>query len=110
MNKKHGEVYTVKYLKASQLCIQKYLAGQPFKSMREVEPDYPLPRLSKCGLPSIIKTIDRNSIRSNSYTVIRFYLSLFSLYRVIKIGFTPKLNTITDEFGGSKIHLDDFNR
>jgi hypothetical protein len=110
MNKRHGDVYTVKYLKASQLCIQKYLAGQPFKSMREAEPDYPLPRLSKCGLPSIIKTIDRNNIRSNCYPVIRMYLSLFSLYRVIKIDFKPKLNTITDKFGGQESKLDDFNR
>jgi len=110
MNKNHGPVYTVKYLKASQLCIQKKLAGQPFSSMREVEPDYNFPRLSKSGLPSIIKTIDRASICNNSYKIIRLYLSLFSLYRVIKVDFNPKLNTITDNFGGSKIHLDDFNR
>nr|UTQ48828.1 RNA-dependent RNA polymerase [Monilinia fructicola mitovirus 11] len=109
MNKHHGEVYTVKYLKAAQLCIQKKLAGQPFSSMREIEPDYNFPRLSKSGLPSIIKTIDRSSICNNSYKVIRFYLSLFSIYRIIKIPFNPKLNTITDNFGGSKIHLDDFN-
>lgn len=109
MNKNHGPVYTVKYLKACQLSIQKKLAGQPFSSLREIEPDYNFPRLSKSGLPSVIKTRDRSSICNNSYRIIRLYLSLFSLYRVIKIDFSPKLSTITDSFGGSKIHLDDFN-
>lgn len=109
MNKNHGEVYTVKYLKACQLAIQKKLGGSPFSSLREVEPDFNFPRLSKSGLPSIIKLTDRASICNNSFNVIRFYLSLFSLYRVIKIPFNPKLNTITDSFGGSQFHLDDFN-
>jgi len=109
MNKNHGEVYTVKYLKAAQLCIQKKLAGQPFSSMREIEPDYNFPRLSKSGLPSVIKITDRASICNNSFRIIRLYLSLFSIYRIIKIPFNPNLKTITDSFGGSKIHLDDFN-
>lgn len=109
MTKNHGEVYTVKYLKASQLCIQKKLAGQPFSSMREIEPEFNFPRLSKSGLPSIIKLTDRASICNGSLRIIRFYLSLFSLYRVIKIPFNPKINTITDNFGGSIQHLDDFN-
>jgi hypothetical protein len=109
MNKNHGDVYTVKYLKACQLAIQKKLAGQPFKSLREIEPDYNFPRLSKSGLPSVIKTTDRASIVNNSYTIIRLYLSLFSVYRVIKVNFSPKLGTITDNFGGSESHLREFN-
>jgi hypothetical protein len=109
MNKAHGEVYTVKYLKASQLAIQKKIAGQPLKSLREVEPDYPFPRLSKSGLPSIIGTVDRSSICNSSFRIIRMYLSIFSIYRVIKLPFTPKLNTITDSYTGSEMHLNDFN-
>lgn len=109
MTKNHGEVYTVKYLKACQLCIQKKLAGQPFSSMREIEPDFNFPRLSKSGLPTVIKTTDRASICNDSYRIIRLWLSVFSIYRVIKIPFSPKLNTITDKFSGSDIHLRDFN-
>nr|UYL94483.1 MAG: RNA-dependent RNA polymerase [Leptosphaeria biglobosa mitovirus 6] len=109
MNKNHGPVYTVKYLKACQLAIQKKLAGQPFSSLREIEPDYNFPRLSKSGLPSVIKTTDRSSICNNSFRIIRLYLSLFSIYRIIKIDFSPKLNTITDKFEGSNINLKDFN-
>jgi len=109
MVKNHGEVYTVKYLKASQLCIQKKLAGQPLSSMREIEPDYNFPRLSRSGLPSIIKLQDRSAICNRSLRVIRMWLSIFTLYRIIKIPFTPKLNTITDPFNGSHRTLDDFN-
>jgi len=110
MVKNHGDMYTVKYLKASQLCIQKKLAGQPFKSMREVEPDYNFPRLSKSGLPVIIKLQDRSAICNNSLRITRLWLSIFSLYRVIKVPFNPKLTTITESFQGSNIVLDDFNR
>lgn len=110
MNKNHGEVYTVKYLKACQLSIQKKLAGQPFRTLREIEPDLNLPRLSKSGLPTVIKTTDRSSICNDSYRIIRLWLSIFSIYRVIKIPFTVKLNTITDNFSGSVFHLVDFNR
>lgn len=110
MTKNHGDMYTVKYLKASQLCIQKKLAGQPFKSMREVEPDYNFPRLSKSGLPVIIKLQDRSAICNNSPRITRLWLSIFSLYRVIKVPFNPKLITITEKFSGSNIVLDDFNR
>jgi hypothetical protein len=110
MTKNHGEVYTVKFLKACQLAVQKKLAGQPFSSLREIEPDYNFPRLSKSGLPSCIKLLDRSSICNGSPKVIRFYLSLFSLYRIIKVEFKPKLETITAEFEGSLYHVDDFNR
>lgn len=52
LNRKHGTTYVVKYLKASLLAIQKVIAGTPFKSLSEIEPDLPLPRLSKGGLPA----------------------------------------------------------
>jgi len=110
MTKNHGDEYTVKYLKACQLAIQKKLAGQPFSSLREIEPNFNFPRLSKSGLPSIIKLNDRSSICNGSYKVIRFYLSLFSLYRIIKVEFKPKLETITGAFEGSLYHVEDFNR
>lgn len=51
LNKKHGSLFVVKYLKASLLAIQRAIAGSPMKSLREIEPDLPLPRLTKSGLP-----------------------------------------------------------
>lgn len=51
LNKKHGSLFTVKYLKASLLAIQRAIAGNRVKSLREIEPDLNLPRLSTSGLP-----------------------------------------------------------
>lgn len=80
------------------------MAGQPLTSLREVEPDYPLPRLIN-GLPAIIGTRDRRSIRSGNGKVIRMYMTLFSIYRVISIPGNLKLNTITDRFSGNELYL-----
>lgn len=71
MSKRHGITYTIKYLKASQLAVQKAIAGQPLTSLRELEPDLPLPRLSKSGLPVIIQLRDRSAILAHSPSVIR---------------------------------------
>jgi len=106
MNKRHGAEFTVKYLKACNLAISKFLAGEPFKSLREIEPDLPLPRLSKSGLPAIIGTRDRRSLHSNSHRIVRLWLTLFSLYRIIRIPAKAKLNTITDPFTGNSKFLE----
>jgi hypothetical protein len=100
MNRRHGSTYVVKYLKACSLALSKAIAGQPFTSLRDIEPDLPLPRLTKSGLPRIIGTRDRKAILSGSTKVIRMYLSLFNLYRIISIPVKPKLSTITDPFNG----------
>jgi len=72
MRKHHGEVYTVKYLKSSQLALFKAIAGNPFKTLRELEPDLPLPRLTTSGLPRFIPLEDRRAILSGNSATIRF--------------------------------------
>lgn len=71
LNKNHGATLTVKYLKACQLALQKKVAGQPLKSLRDLEPDLPLPRLSKSGLPAIIGLRHRYSISRGGTIVVR---------------------------------------
>jgi hypothetical protein len=105
MNERHGSVYVVKYLKACSLAISKVIAQQPFKSLKEIEPDLNLPRLSKSGLPVIIGARDRRSIVQGSTKVIKMYLSLFNIYRIISIPCILKLNTITDPFSGDILYL-----
>jgi hypothetical protein len=105
MTKRHGGEYTVKYLKACNLAISKYLAGEPFKSLREIEPSLPLPRLTKSGLPVIIGTRDRRSLGAKHLGIIRLYLTLFSLYRIISIPGKLKLGTITDGFSGDSLGM-----
>jgi len=72
LRKHHGDMYVIKFLKATQLAIQKKIAGSPFSSLREIEPDLPLPRLTRSGLPLIIKLGDRSAIVRGSLTVIRY--------------------------------------
>jgi len=94
----------VKYLKACTLCLSKFVAGQPLSTLRTLEPDLNLPRLIY-GLPAIIGTRDRRSLRSGNLRVMRMYTTLFSLYRVISIPGKLKLNTITDPFIGNPLFL-----
>lgn len=56
------------------------------------------PRVSRTsgGLPRIIPKLDRELIRNRNISVIRFWMSLFSLYRVLEINSIVKLETITD--------------
>jgi len=72
LSKRHGANYSIKYLKASALALQRSIAGSPVKSLREIEPELALPRLSRSGLPIIIGLADRRAIKSGSVTVIRF--------------------------------------
>jgi len=106
LNKKNGALYVVKYLKASLLAIQRAIAGNPVSQLREIEPDFRLPRLTK-GIPSIIGSRDRRAILAGSKSVIQFYLSIFALFRVIEAPVKPKLSTITDGFSGNLLFLQE---
>jgi len=105
MQKHHGATTTVKYLKAGQLAIFKAVAGNPFKTLRELEPDLPLPRLTSSGLPRWIPLDDRRAILSGSAFHIRFWGTLYALYRVIRVPGKLKLETITDPFSGDNFLL-----
>lgn len=104
MSKRHGPSTTVKYLKSSTLAIQKYIAGSAISSLREIEPTLMLPRLAN-GLPRYIPIEDRRSIRRGNSEVIQWWLTLFSIYRIIKIPGTLKLSTITSETTASEYGL-----
>lgn len=94
MYRKHGDTYTVKYLKACSLAISKSIGKEKLESLRVLEPDLALPRLTSSGLPKFIPSRDRRLIIGGSVPVIRFYMTLFSVYRVISIPGKLKLETI----------------
>jgi hypothetical protein len=96
----HGASFTVTWLKACSVALQKYLAGEPFRSLRSIEPSLPLPRLIN-GLPAFIGTMDRKMIREGHTPTIRLWLSILSIYRILDAPIKAKLNTITDPFAGS---------
>lgn len=105
VNKHHGSAYAVKWLKANHTALQRCLGSLPMSSLRELEPNLPLTRLCN-GLPSFIGTMDRKAIRNNCPSTIRMWLSILSIYRVIKSPLSPKLNTITDPYRGSQEGID----
>jgi len=97
----HGASFTIKWLKGNSVALQRFLAGSPYRSLREAEPDMPLPRLIN-GLPGIIPSQDRRLIREGHLGVTRYWLTLFNVYRVLSAPIKPKLNTITDPYKGEQ--------
>lgn len=97
--KNHGAAFTIKWLKACHMTVQRKLSSSPCESLRDIEPNLPLPRLIN-GLPSFIGTMDRKMIRMGHPGTIRLWLSILSIYRILQGPLNPKLNTITDKFEG----------
>jgi len=103
LNKNHGSDFTIKWLKSCYVALQKAQADDNLKSLRDLEPDLPLPRLVN-GLPSCIGSKDRFLIKGGNPNIIRFWSSLFSIYRILKCSYKLKTSTITSTFTG------DFNK
>lgn len=105
MNKNHGPKFTVKWMKACAVALQKWLGNNSVKTLRELEPQLPLPRVIN-GCPSIINKGDRQEMRRGNIHMIRFWHSLFSLYRVLQIPGQLKIETILDPYKGSDTILE----
>lgn len=88
----HGELLTVKYLKASHVALMRYVGRDPVRSLREIEPDLPLMRTIN-GLPALIPVAHRRAIRALKYGnketggvfYTRFWLTMFGVYRVLSL-------------------------
>jgi hypothetical protein len=72
LNRRHGGMFVVKYLKACQLAVQRCIAGHPATSLVELAGEGPFPRLDRRGLPRIIPIQDRRLMKTKSFTVIRW--------------------------------------
>jgi hypothetical protein len=97
MYKVNGSTQVVKFLKASQLALQKAISGDKISNLRQLEKSVVRSKLTSSGLPPIIPSRDRKLIMTenqNNSSVIRFWLTLFSIYRVISIPGELKLSTI----------------
>jgi len=101
LTRHHGPSFVVKYLKALTVALQRFIGGSPLSSLREVEPDLPLPRLATCGLPTFIPLRERYELKKLTPSVVRWWLTLFSVYRIISIPGKLKLETISTPYGGS---------
>lgn len=106
MKKNHGADFTIKWLKCCYVALQKSLGKDNLESLRDLEPNLPLPRLIN-GIPAIISSGDRKLIREMDSRIIIYWSSLFSLYRVLKCSYKLKISSITDPFKGSIIEFNE---
>lgn len=102
LHKSGGLPYIVKYLKACSVLLQQSVGGYktPSQALGAAV------ATTRGGLPRIIPREFRDRIRARDTKVIRMWLTLFNIYRIIEIPGVLKLSTITDpgvEFDISKM-------
>jgi len=92
MHNNGGAPQVVKYLKACSVLLQQSISGYIIS-----DPGALGIRVSRTisGLPKIIPSVHRKMIRKGDQKIIRFWLTVFSLYRDIDFDGTLKLSTIT---------------
>lgn len=86
------------YLKACSVLLMKYCARQELKDLTPLKM-----RVSrtKSGIPRIVVPNHRERIRKNDIVVIRFWMTLFGLYRVLDFKGVFSVKTITSPFCGN---------
>lgn len=105
---KHGGMkYLVIYLKACSSMLQQVLGGQ---RLHDLGPFGARVGRTHVGIPSIIPALHRARIRSGCTWTIRFWATLFGLYRILDFPGLVKLGTITKEYGGDHLMTYEFNQ
>jgi len=96
---KQGLPGLVKNLKVHSVILQQSLAGHVLGDLTPLGP-----RVSRTegGIPRLIPVLHRRRIRLGDPLIIKYYLTIFSLYRDIVIPGKMKLSTITDKFSGDE--------
>jgi len=105
---KHGGIkYLVIYLKACLSMLQQAVGGQ---RLHDLTPFGARVGRSHGGIPSIIPALHRARIRSGCTWTIRFWSTLFGLYRVLDFPGVVKISTITKEYGGDPLVTYEFSQ
>lgn len=90
---KQGQKGTALYLKTANISLLRSISGCKLDGSRLAGSAV---SLSRAGLPRVIPAGYRKRIRDGDTAVIRLWLGLFTLYRVLDFRGKIKLNTITD--------------
>lgn len=85
------------YLKANAVLMQQSLGGHMIKDASKLGPKV---SRTNVGLPRAILREDRLRIRSGETRLMKFYLTIFNIYRVLDFPGTMKLKSITGAFTG----------
>lgn len=88
-----GKPGLIKTLKSWQVSLMQSVGGHVLEDLGQLGPRF---ARTAGGLPRVIPKLDRQLIRDRHIPTIRFWMSLFSLYRLVEIPGTLKLGTITD--------------
>jgi hypothetical protein len=106
LHRNSGAIGLVLYLKTAQLLLMQSQAGMKVENPRTLGSAV---RRTRSGMPTIIPAHHRARIRMGDPTLLRVWISLLSLYRVIEFPGTLKLATITER-GKDFCHdlFDDF--
>nr|WPH57539.1 putative RNA-dependent RNA polymerase [Rhizoctonia solani mitovirus 129] len=85
------------HLKAAHVCLTQALGSHKIKDTGGLGP-----RISRTntGLPRLILAVDRKSIREGNTVMIKFYQTLFGMYRVLSFKGKLKYESITSPFKG----------
>jgi hypothetical protein len=94
LTSKGGLKFTVLYLKAQNTNLMQALSGQPLPDMTSLSVRFKRTKSGK--LPRIIPILHRIRIRNGDQSIIRFWTTLFSIYRVFQFLGNLDLSTITD--------------
>jgi hypothetical protein len=81
------------WLKANTVLLQQALGGFRLKNTNPLK--VRVARTKGDGLPRLILSQDRAQIRAGNFKLVKFYLTLFNLYRVLEFPGQVKLSTIT---------------
>jgi len=95
--KQQGLPGLIKTLKVASVLLQQSLSGHV---LHDITPLGMRISRSRGGIPRIIPVLHRRLIAKGSPVVIRYYLTIFSIYRDIIIPGKIKLSTITSPFQG----------
>lgn len=91
--RRQGQRGAAVYLKACNLILLRTISGEPLPSSRDAGCAV---SVSHGGLPRLIPAAHRARIRGGDTSVIRFWLALFTLYRVLVFRGRLSIKTITD--------------
>jgi len=92
LRKKSGMKMLVIYLKAASVSLQQAAGGMRLKDMSPLGTRF---SRTGSGIPGIIPVLHRKFIRQGSAIHIKFWLTLFNLYRILEIPVKAKIGTIT---------------
>lgn len=87
-----GPYSLVRYLKAAHVTLMQIVADGPIAECRELGGVH---RRGKGGIPAIIPTYHRVAIRRGDLRIVRFWLSLLGVYRIIEVKGKASFKSIT---------------